>query len=132
MLARRPLVIDRATPGPTDAISRRSVQQAMMTLFLISTLSDWQSAYLVAYHGCDKIEKPLTRPFSRRRRLEDEDRSRMFNTMWGRFYNERCDKPESFKVVAHFYFYSFLRPASEIDSRGDETTRVGADARSVR
>ena len=104
----------------------------MMTLFLISTLSDWQSAYLVAYHGCDKIEKPLTRPFSRRRRLEDEDRSRMFNTMWGRFYNERCDKPESFKVVAHFYFYSFLRPASEIDSLGDETTPVGVDARSVR
>ena len=27
--------------------------------------------------------------------------------MWGRFYNERCDKSEAFPIIAHLYFYSY-------------------------
>ncbi|KAH8068053.1 low voltage-gated calcium channel [Aureococcus anophagefferens] len=82
-----------------------ATRQAMLTLFVISTLNDWQTIYLVNYHGCDKMYQHEHDPT-----LADfygSDSDRKFSTKLGTFYNDRCDRSEASPVTAQIYFYSF-------------------------
>ncbi|KAH8091188.1 low voltage-gated calcium channel [Aureococcus anophagefferens] len=88
-----------------DPVHFGTVQQAMLTLFVISTLNDWQTIYLVNYHGCDKMYQHEHDPT-----LADfygSDSDRKFSTKLGTFYNDRCDRSEASPVTAQIYFYSF-------------------------
>lgn len=105
--------------GANDPAHFGSVQQSMLSLFVISTLNGWLHVYAINYHGCEKFSSEDGSSgtssngtagdgdsYEQRQSAPDVP-PRKFDTKYGVFYSDRCDNSTARPVFAQLYFYSF-------------------------
>ena len=84
--------------GPNSPFRFGTVQQSMLTLFQISTLSGWHDIFQVAYFGCDQFDMGQYRNAHKRSKLY---------TDFGWFYGFECYNPKRNPVAAVIFFSVF-------------------------